>query len=245
MPLKNSEVWFRFLDREIGPGPRSIMVHTEPIRLPTGASIVPPPPTPTLPRKGGGRKKNSPLLGGRIGVGGSDAAEIQSSPKDITFLHQIGCPGPQTGQPRASLVFAAALVDEGPESREIRSGDPSQPLIHLEATLQALRKEFSSLPLLALLKPELYQRRCHAWMMGEFLAERDLLLWTDLRHLHPARMADWARNLSECGLASPRAVIQVTERLGVEDLPALTGTGVWLVRPEMGESPERLTIEQV
>jgi len=118
-------------------------------------------------------------------------------------------------------------------------------LIELESTFRRLRGRFPSLPLLAMLKPDSYRPRCHAWMLGEYLAERDLLLWADLCHLHPARMADWARNLSECGLASPRAVIQVTERLDARDLPALAGTGVWLVRPESRKNPDRAVVLQV
>jgi hypothetical protein len=196
MSIKNSEVWFRFLQQETVDGTASIQLQTE-----------------NLTEK--------------------------------TFLQRIECLEKNQDEQRASLVFAAALVDEGAEGRAIRSGDPSISLIKLESSFRVLRSEFPSLPLLAMLKPESYRPRCQAWMLGEFLAERDLLLWADLRDLHPARMADWARNLSECGLASPRAMFQVTEKLKAEDLPALTETGVWLARPEMGNDPDRLVIQQV
>lgn len=205
MSLKNTAVWFHFLDTVINKGPAPVRIETRTLHL---------------------------------------ADETPSSSQPTTFLHQVECPAPLMAQGSSSLTFATALVDQGPENLEIRSGDPSQTLIHLEATLRALREEFPSLPLLALFKPDHYQRRCHAWMVGEYLAERDLLLWADLRHLHPGRMADWAHNLADCGLASPRAVFQVTERLCAEDLPALDGTGVWLVRPEYGQDSNRMTIEQ-
>jgi hypothetical protein len=196
MSIKNSQVWFRFLQRETVDGTTSIRIQTE-----------------NLTEK--------------------------------TFLHRIECLEKDQDEQKAFLVFAAALVDEAAEGRAIRSGDPSISLIELESSFRSLRVEFPSLPLLAMLKPESYRPRCQAWMLGEFLAERDLLLWADLRHLHPARMADWVRNLSECGLASPRAVFQVTEKLKAEDLPALIETGVWLARPEMGNDAGKLVIQQV
>lgn len=196
MSVKNSEVWFRFLQRVTVDGTASIQIQTEHLT-------------------------------------------------EKTFLQRIECLEKNQDKQRTSLVLAAALVDEGTEGRAIRSGDPLISLIELESSFRALRTEFPSLPLLAMLKPESYRPRCQAWMLGEFMAERDLLLWADLRHLHPARMADWARNLSECGLASPRAAFQVTEKLKAEDLPALTETGVWLVSPERGNNPDRLVIQQV
>ncbi len=200
MSIRNSEVWFSFLESVTDKRSVSVSIWTEP---------------------------------------------LSDSPSGRCNLHHIESLNQPQDQKRSSLTLAAAVVDEGPVTGGIRSGDPSIPLMNLDSAFHTLRAEFPSLPLLALIRPESYRPRSHAWMLGEYLAERDLLLWADLSHLHPARMADWARNLSECGLASPRAVIQVTERLSARDLPVLTGTGVWLVRPETRAVTNRHSMEQL
>ena len=210
MSIKNSEVWFSFLENQTSMGPAPILVRAEP-----------------------------------LGESQMDHRNHTPPPPAHKFLYRIEHPDKTQDECKASLTLATALVDEGPVSGGIRSGDPSIPLMELDSAFRTLRAEYPSLPLLALVRPECYRPRSHAWMLGEYLAERDLLLWADLSHLHPARMADWARNLSECGLASPRAVIQVTERLSARDLPVLTGTGVWLVRPEVREGKERFTLDQL
>jgi hypothetical protein len=130
------------------------------------------------------------------------------------------------------------LLEEPADLIKIRSAEPSKPLAALDRTLRELREACPALPLMVLFRPQVYQPRSHAWMLGEYLAERDLPLWADLSGLHPSRMADWARNLVECGLACPRLAVQVSGSLSLADLPVLQGTGSWLVRCETGHQEE-------
>src|SRR5690348_15277993 len=52
------------------PGPATLPTRCAPIATATSSPCAIPPPTPTLPHKGGGRKRPPPPLWGRVGVGG-------------------------------------------------------------------------------------------------------------------------------------------------------------------------------
>jgi hypothetical protein len=126
--------------------------------------------------------------------------------------------------------FAAVYPPDHEGDETLRSGQRSVYLERLDRDLRGIRKAHPCLPLVVLLSPVAYRPRNHTWMLGEYLAERDLPLWVNLTLLHPARQADWVRSLVEGGLACPRLLAQVGEALEFSDLPVLAGTGTWILR---------------
>lgn len=134
----------------------------------------------------------------------------------------------ESGDSGGFRCLAAELPDAEEDGR-VRSGDHYEPLQDLDLALRSLRQGRLDLPLVAVLKPDRYRSRNRLWMLGEYLTERDLPMWVDLTSLHPARAADWARNIAECGLANPRTVMDIGQSLTPEDIPALRETGVWVV----------------
>lgn len=135
--------------------------------------------------------------------------------------------------PTAAFLLAFATIDETGVTPAQQSGVPSKTLESLDRSLRGLRASHPLTPLGAYLKPEAYWTRGPAWLLGEYLAERDLLLWVDLTHLHPERAVAWGRLVHDCGLACARTFVRVRTAIQPEDLPLLQGTGTWLVRGDI------------
>lgn len=149
-------------------------------------------------------------------------------------------------EPTGSVFEAlAGVLDETGESDRLRSAEPSEALADLDTRLRELRAAHPSIPLLVRRRPDRYLPRSHAWMLGEYFAERDLPLWADLSVLHPARAVDWARNLVETGLACPRLLVQLPPRLAPEDVSALRNSGSWVLAVQKAGGVGSHALEQI
>lgn len=100
----------------------------------------------------------------------------------------------------------------------------------LDASMRRSREENPTIALAAYLKPQNYWTRGQAWQLGEYLAERDLLLWIDLMHLHPERAVAWVRFAVDMGLTCPRTFLAISPPIELDDLPLLVETGTWLIQ---------------
>lgn len=138
----------------------------------------------------------------------------------------------------------AGVLDDTTVSDRLRSAEPTGALSNLDAQLGGLRAEHPALPLLVHWQPDRYLPRSHAWMLGEYLAERDLPLWADLYPLHPSRAVDWTRNLVETGLASPRLLVRLPPGVILEDVAFIGNSGTWGLAVRSGGGGEGYDLEQ-
>lgn len=133
--------------------------------------------------------------------------------------------------------FAVGLADSEGLSRSIHSGEISPAVDSLDRRLREARSKHPELPLLVAASPETLWPRSHAWMLGEYLAERDLPLWVDIRHLPGERALEWMGRLQETGLACPRMAIEISLGQGLSAASPLVGSGACAIgfRRETGE----------
>lgn len=129
-----------------------------------------------------------------------------------------------------SVPFFSAVVDEGSLDRNIRSGDPFAVVAALETDLRTGRRDHPNASLGAWLNPGEVWPRQPLWMLGEYLAERDLFLWVDLRSGTADRTTGWLRVLVESGLTGARTVVLLDAPVSKELLVGLSDSGVWLAR---------------
>jgi len=155
---------------------------------------------------------------------------FQECPAGFTHLVIKPAPAQVPGEPE--VEFAVGKLDETGVCQNIHSGEPSPPITALDERLKQARLEYPSQPLLVWAAPETPWPRGHSWMLGEYLAERDLPLWVDLSGLERERAREWVSNLYQTGLACDRTAVQVSSGVTPDDLTPLTGLGVWVVSTE-------------
>lgn len=146
-----------------------------------------------------------------------------------TFAIRFADPQPDRSE---SVHFYGAIVDEERLDRGIRSGEPFAVVTALETDLRAGRVDHPNASLGAWLNPGEVWPRQPLWMLGEFLAERDLFLWVDLRSGTAERTAGWLRVLVESGLTGARTVVLLDAAVPGELGEGLQDSGIWLVRFE-------------
>lgn len=140
------------------------------------------------------------------------------------------------------VSFAIARISEEGLDPQLRSGEPFLIVGSLDRSLRETRKNHPDLSLGAWLEPAEVWPRQPCWMLGEYLAERDLFLWIDLRKHPPEKAVDWLRTVVVYGLASGRTFALVDDRLGGQALSGLDGSGVWLMQTD--DATGKATIEQ-
>ncbi|MCA9437952.1 MAG: hypothetical protein KC978_19360 [Candidatus Omnitrophica bacterium] len=147
--------------------------------------------------------------------------------------------------PPSGSEFSLGLIPVNEEeiAPSMRSGEPTGLIRDLDDSLRDYRRTAPKTPLAAYLRPAAYWTRGPAWMIGEYLAERDLLLWVDLLHLHPQQAVAWGRLTADCGLACARTLVLFHEKIERDDVPLLMGTGTWLL--QMNDSGVEGSIQQV
>lgn len=146
------------------------------------------------------------------------------SPEGYLFLDLTT----QNEKTSLQVRFAVSLVDSEGFSLPIHSGEISSAISSLDVRLRVARSNRPDLPLMVAAAPDILWPRSHAWMLGEYLAERDLPLWIDLRGLAEARVLEWMNRLSDTGLACPRLAVEIA--FGGETCSQiLSGSGAWVI----------------
>lgn len=168
-------------------------------------------------------------------IGAGEIGFQRLSPEDGEEWLELWGSGVLEKDASQRIRFAVCSVREPESDGGTRSGDPSPILDALDGCLRESRSKHPQTPLLVLARPASYWARSHAWLLGEYLAERDLPFWVDLHDKHPAHLVDWCRSIYACGLACDRLVLQIGGSVEPEDLPFLQRSGAWLLCHSPGQ----------